>query len=231
MICGIVGYVQKQIHKQDCAHQSRDRTENEEFLKQATPDLRVDFVSGAVAHRLRFGGGRGQDLAKAMGLRAGKTPNIIDATAGLGRDAFLLASLGAQVTLIERSEKMHALLIDGMNRAAKEGGAFSEIISRMTLLKGDAKDLLPGLAGEAILIDPMHPPRKSSALVKRELRQVREIVGTDEDAADLVRVALAHASNRVVVKWPAKADPIEGVRACTHQIMGKSTRYDVFMAF
>jgi len=48
--------------------------------------LRVDFVTGAVAHRLRFGGGRGQDLAKAMGLRAGKTPKIVDATAGLGRD-------------------------------------------------------------------------------------------------------------------------------------------------
>lgn len=198
-------------------------------MKQSTSELRVDFVSGAVAHRLRFGGGRGQDLAKAMGLRAGKTPMIIDATAGLGRDAFLLASLGAQVTLIERSEKMHALLTDGMNRAAKEGGAYSEIIDRMTLLKGDAKDLLPDLDGEAILIDPMHPPRKSSALVKLELRQVREIVGTDEDAADLVRVALANATNRVVVKWPAKADPIEGIGACTHHIMGKSTRYDVFM--
>ena len=164
-----------------------------------------------------------------MGLRAGKTPMIVDATAGLGRDAFLLASLGAQVTLIERSEKMHALLAQGMQRAASEGGEFRQIIGRMTLLKGDAKDLLPDLAGEAILIDPMHPPRHNSALVKRELRQVREIVGTDDDAADLVRVALMHARNRVVLKWPAKADPIAGIRACSHQIQGKSTRYDVFM--
>lgn len=189
----------------------------------------MDFVSGAVAHRLRFGGGRGQDLAKAMGLRAGKTPRIVDATAGLGRDSFLLASLGAQVTLIERSEQMHALLAQGMERAAKEGGVFREIIDRMTLLKGDAKDLLPGLSGEAVLIDPMHPPRKTSALVKKELRQVREIVGNDDDAAELVRVALNHALKRVVLKWPAKADPIEGIRPCNHQILGKTTRYDVFM--
>lgn len=192
-------------------------------------ELRVDFVSGAVAHRLRFGGGRGQALAKAMGLRAGKTPTIVDATAGLGRDAFLLASLGAQVILIERSEKMHALLVQGMERAVKEGGEFREIIGRMTLLKGDAKDLLPKLSGEAILIDPMHPPRKNSALVKRELRQVREIVGSDDDAVDLVRVALKNARNRVVLKWPAKADPIEGIQGCSHQILGKSTRYDIFM--
>ncbi|MGJ8555493.1 MAG: class I SAM-dependent methyltransferase [Sulfitobacter geojensis] len=198
-------------------------------MKRAPTELRVDFVNGPVAHRLRFGGGRGQDLAKAMGLRGGKTPTIIDATAGLGRDAFLLASLGAEVTLIERSDKMHALLEQGMQRAAAESGQLREIIDRMTLLKGDAKDLLPDLSGESILIDPMHPPRKSSALVKQELRQVREIVGSDEDAADLVRVALANATKRVVLKWPAKADPIEGIRPCTHQILGKSTRYDVFM--
>ncbi len=198
-------------------------------MTKAAAELRVDFVSGAVAHRLRFGGGRGQSLAKAMGLRAGKTPMIVDATAGLGRDAFLLASLGAQVMMIERSAIMHALLVDGMARAVAEGGEFRDIIGRMTLMKGDAKDLLPDLAGEAVLIDPMHPPRKNSALVKRELRQVREIVGTDDDAADLVRVALDCARNRVVLKWPAKADPIDVGRNFSHQILGKSTRYDVFM--
>ena len=198
-------------------------------MKKVEAELKIDFVTGAVGHRLRFGGGRGQDLAKAMGLRAGKTPMIVDATAGLGRDSFLLASLGAQVILIERSEKMHALLVEGMNRAENEGGEFREIIGRMSLMKGDAKDLIPELSGEAILIDPMHPPRQKSALVKRELRQVREIVGTDDDAPDLVRIALAHAQNRVVLKWPAKADPIDGLKACTHQILGKTTRYDVFM--
>ena len=198
-------------------------------MKQSVGELRVDFVSGAVAHRLRFGGGRGQALAKAMGLSSGKTPSIIDATAGLGRDSFLLASLGAQVTLIERSEQMHFLLVQGMKLARQEGGDFAEIMDRMTLLNGDAKDLLPELSAEAILIDPMHPPRTKSALVKRELRQVREVVGTDEDAADLVSVALQHARHRVVLKWPAKAAPIEGIKACSHQILGKSTRYDVFM--
>lgn len=198
-------------------------------MKRVPAELRVDFVEGAVAHRLRFGGGRGQDLAKAMGLRDGKTPLIIDATAGLGRDSFLLASLGAQVIMIERSEKMHALLMEGMERAESEGGQFREIIGRMTLLKGDAKDLIPELVGEAILVDPMHPERKNSALVKQDLRQVREIVGTDDDAVDLVRVAIKHAQKRAVLKWPAKADPIEGLQVCTHQIRGKTTRYDVFM--
>jgi 16S rRNA (guanine1516-N2)-methyltransferase len=198
-------------------------------LKRDAAELRVDFVEGSVAHRLRFGGGRGQDLAKAMGLRAGKTPLIIDATAGLGRDSFLLASLGAQVIMIERSEKMHKLLAQGMKRAEREGGQFREIIGRMTLLKGDAKNLIPELSSEVILIDPMHPVRKNSAMVRQDLRQVRELVGTDDDAGDLVRLAISYARKRVVLKWPAKADPIEGVQKCTHQIRGKTTRYDVFM--
>jgi len=115
------------------------------------------------------------------------------------------------------------------NAPHEKGGQFEEIIGRMTLLKGDALDLIPELSGEAILIDPMHPERKKSALVKKDLRQVREIVGTDDDAPELVRLAIKHARKRVVLKWPVKADPIEGVQKCTHQIIGKTTRYDVFM--
>jgi len=98
--------------------------------------LTIDFTSGAIAHRLRYGGGRGQALPRAVGMKGGKTPNVVDATAGLGRDAFLLASLGAQVTLIERSPQMHALLADALARAADSD--VGDIIARMTLLHGDA---------------------------------------------------------------------------------------------
>lgn len=192
-------------------------------------ELRVDFVTGAVAHRLRHGGGRGQDVLRAVGLRGAEPLHIVDATAGLGRDSILFAAHGAQVTMIERSPVMQDLLAAGMAEAAAATPELAEIIGRMTLLRGDAKDLLPGLAPDVIFIDPMHPPRKSSALVKRELRQVREIVGEDDDKADLMQVALASAKKRVVLKWPMKADPIPGIRRFSHQILGKSTRYDVFM--
>jgi len=194
------------------------------------PDTLVcDFVGGAVRHRFRFGGGRGQALPKAVGMKGGKTPMVVDATAGLGRDAFLLASLGAAVTLIERSPEMHALLADGMARAHDAGGDVAQVIDRMTLLHGDARDLLPTLSPEVVLVDPMHPPRKKSALVKNELRLIREIVGTDEDCVDLMKVALATASQRVVLKWPLRADPMAGIRLPSHRIAGKTTRYDVFM--
>ncbi len=194
-----------------------------------TDTLICDFVSGAVGHRFRFGGGRGQALPKAVGMKGGKNPCIVDATAGLGRDSFLLASLGADVIMIERSEHMHKLLQEGMVRALDAGGDVAEVIARMTLLFGDSKELLPKLSPEVILIDPMHPPRTTSSLVKKEMRLTREIVGLDEDSADLAKVALDCASKRVVLKWPRRADPMQGIRAPSHQIVGKSTRYDVFM--
>ncbi len=195
---------------------------------QNSPDpLTIDFTTGAVAHRRQFGGGRGQALPRAIGMKAGKTPDVVDATAGLGRDAFLLASLGATVTLIERSAKMHALLDAALKRAADSD--IAEIISRMTLLYGDAKILLPDLAPDVVLVDPMHPPRSKSALVKKEMRLIREIVGVDSDSAALMQVALGCARNRVVLKWPQKAETMAGLPKASHQISGKSTRYDVFM--
>lgn len=196
---------------------------------QKTEGLTCDFTSGAVRHRFLFGGGRGQALPKAVGLKGGKNPLIVDATAGLGGDAFLLASLGAKVILIERSPEMHKLLEDGLARAQAAGGDVADVVSRMTLMFGDAKDLLPTLSPEVVLVDPMHPPRKKSALVKSEMRQIRDIVGTDDDAEALMKVALATATNRVVLKWPRRAEPMQGIPAPSHQITGKSTRYDVFM--
>lgn len=192
-------------------------------------DLIVDFVGGAVGHRFRSGEGRGQALARALGLARGVVPEIVDATAGLGRDAFLLASLGAKVTLIERSAQIYDLLVDGLARATAEGGRYAETVARMKLMHGDSCELLPQLKPQVVLVDPMHPPRGNTALVKKEMRQIREIVGTDPDAEKLMHIALEYAQNRVVLKWPLRAEPMAGIRKPSHQILGKSTRYDVFV--
>jgi 16S rRNA (guanine1516-N2)-methyltransferase len=40
---------------------------------------------------------------------------------------------------------------------------------------------------------------------------------------------LASATKRVVLKWPMRAEAMPGLRPPSHQIAGKSTRYDVFM--
>ena len=191
--------------------------------------LKCSFIEGPILHRLKYGKGRGQNLAKAVGMKSNKNRNIIDATAGLGYDSFILASLGAKVTLIERSQKMHELLQNGINEGISFGGEIEKIINRMELLFGDSKDILPKLKPEVIMIDTMYKERKKTALVKNKMRLVREIVGPDTDYIELLEVALNCAENRVVLKQPRYAEPIKDIKKCSHQIIGKTIRYDIFM--
>ncbi len=191
--------------------------------------LTIDFVGGAVGYRLRAGEGTRQPLARACGLTAAQLPMIVDATAGLGRDAFFLASLGASITLIERSPQVHQALARAMAAARDQGGELAGIIDRMTLVMGDSREVLPDLAPDVVLVDPMHPERRKTALVKKQMRDLRDVVGADTDAHALMEVALASARWRVVLKWPLRADPIAGLRRPSHQIVGKTTRYDVFV--
>ena len=188
-----------------------------------------DFVDGAVGYRFRAGSSRKHALARATGFGKGHIPTIVDATAGLGRDAFLLACSGAQVTLLERSPQVHDLLRNALARAAAESPELAGVVARMTLVLGDARDLLPGLRADAVIVDPMHPPRTNTAIVKQEMRLLRELVGTDPDALELMRAALAADCKRVVLKWPLRAQPLEGLRKPSHSITGKTVRYDVFM--
>ena len=191
--------------------------------------LKCSFIEGPILHRLKYGRGRGQNLAKAVGMKFNKNRNIIDATAGLGYDSFILASIGAKVTLIERSQKMYELLQNGIDEGMSFGGEIEKIINRMELLFGDSKDILPKLTPEVIMIDTMYKDRKKTALVKNNMRLVREIVGPDSDYIELLKVALNCAKNRVVLKQPRYAEPIKEIRKCSHQILGKTIRYDIFM--
>lgn len=200
-----------------------------ELGPQAPGPVRVDFVEGAVAHRRLFGGGAGQMIAKAVGIQPGVRPVVLDATAGLGRDAFVLASLGCVVTLIERQPIIAALLEDGLERARGDFDV-APIATQMTLCTGNAIELMGNWEGEApqvIYLDPMFPHRDKSALVKKEMRLFRPLVGDDMDAPALLQAALALATHRVVVKRPRKAPIVEGSKP-TYALEGKSSRYDIY---
>lgn len=191
--------------------------------------VRVDFVEGAAAHRRLYGGGSGQKIAKAVGVQAGIRPRVLDATAGLGRDAFVLATLGCDVQLIERQPVIAALLEDGLARAA-QSAEVADIIARMRLFTGNAIELMRQRADvppQVIYLDPMFPHRDKSALVKKEMRLFRPLVGDDLDAPALLQAALALASHRVVVKRPRKAPIIDGAKP-SYSLEGKSSRYDIY---
>lgn len=200
-----------------------------ELAAGAPGPVRVDFVSGAAAHRRRFGGGAGQMLARAVGLKPGIRPSVLDATAGLGRDAFVLAGLGCTLTLIERQPLVAALLEDGLARAAGDPET-APIVARLTLVAADAIAAMREWTGEApqvVYLDPMFPEREKSARVKKEMRIFHEVIGGDEDTAELLAAALALASHRVVVKRPRRAPAIDGPPP-SHALEGESSRFDVY---
>jgi 16S rRNA (guanine1516-N2)-methyltransferase len=188
----------------------------------------IDFTAGKYDHRRQFGGGRGQPLAKAIGLKQGQTPTVIDTTAGFARDSFVLASLGCQVMMIEQNPIMAVLIEDAIARALDHPDN-NDIVKRLSLIAANSVDYLSqhSIDAEVIYLDPMYPSRDKSALVKKEMQLLHQLVGIDENGAALLDIARQKAKKRVVVKRPKGADFLGGMPTSS-QVSSKNTRYDIY---
>jgi 16S rRNA (guanine1516-N2)-methyltransferase len=200
-----------------------ERLELREANSQTGP-VYVDFET--LAKRSR----QSKDLiAKAVGVKGSYRPTVIDATAGLGQDAFTLASYGCKVLMLERSPVIAALLEDGLERAKG-----LETVSRLSLRVGDAKRLLLGLEKPApmkpdvIYLDPMYPDLGKSAAKRKEMRLFRDLVGDDTDIDELFEIAAKAASKRVVIKRPLKAPKFAKPNT---SFAGRTVRFDIYVDF
>lgn len=187
----------------------------------------VDFASGAAQYRRTKGGG--ELIAKAVNHTA--HPTVWDATAGLGRDSFVLASLGLSVTAFEQHPAVACLLADGLERALQEP-EIQDIARRMTFHYGNAVELMRELAAQSrpdiVYLDPMYPERQKSAAVKKEMAYFHSVVGAAQEEAELLAAARAVAKKRVVVKRPRLGEYLNGEKPA-YQYTGKSTRFDVYL--
>lgn len=195
--------------------------------EQATP-VCVDFLGGRQGYRLAANRTRHERLIKALGRPKSASPRIADLTAGLGRDAALMAAAGFQVTLAERQPLLHALLADGLARATN-----AQLAARLTLLEpGEATHWRtpPGSALHAVYLDPMFPARNKSAAVKQDLRWLQALCRYPD--ANEERALLTHARalpcEKIIVKRPRHAPPLAG-EPPHHQYEGKTVRFDVYL--
>lgn len=214
-------------------HRSKGRLELFSPAEPNTKAIFADFVEGKSRHRRLFGGGKGQDLAKALGLQKFPNATVIDATAGMGGDAFVMATLGCQVTLLERNPVVQLLLSDALARADECADTEVKGISdRMRLVQRSGVDYLTMLEPEdypqLIYLDPMFPERGKQAQVKKEMRFFHDVVGDDADGDQLLEIALQRAIERIVVKRPLRAETLNQ-RKPDFQIRGKTIRYDVYL--
>lgn len=197
----------------------------------AQSPLCVDFLVGSAYYRFVNDRTIRQPLAKAVGIKQGYRPTVLDTTAGFGEDSFVLAALGCTVTMLERSPLIWALLSDGIRRSRSHheiGRIFEENVE---LLRADSQRYLSEgpKPFDTIYVDPMYPHRKKSSLNKQKMRWLRTLVGDDVDSSGLLHAALSHADKRVVVKRPAGAEVLAGLEP-SYTVTAKSCRYDIYLA-
>ena len=203
-----------------------DGLEVRDATMKAGKGVRVDFLHLGWRGRGGVNLSRRQPLARAIGR---DTQRVIDATAGVGQDAALLAAMGFEVLAIERHAALAAMLEEALHRAEDHPATAKLLGSRLRIVHADAREFLQrgDVEAECVYLDPMFPPkRRASALAKKEIRLVRALVGDDEDAAELLAIARRHV-RRIVVKRPDRAPPLEANPVAS--IPGKLVRYDVYV--
>ncbi len=196
----------------------------------APKGARVDFIEGSMGYRRQHPGR--EWLLRAMG-RLPSEPNLIDATAGWGRDSALLAQAGFQVQMVEKHPVLVALLSDGLARATAQQPDFAR---NLQLIYRDSRDLFAERLTQPhpnhrpiIYLDPMFPPQRKTALVKKEMQLLHALLGTEprenEDQSLEMARKIAH---RVVVKRPKSALPLAD--APPHfSIHAPTLRFDVYV--
>lgn len=206
-----------------------DRWQLRGNFKGAPGVVSIDFCDDKTLWRFKNPGSGKQPLASAVGIKKSLRPTVLDCTAGLGKDAFLLATLGSQVYLTERHPVVHLMLEDGLHRAQQHPILASIFKQNMKLTGYTLDDAHAKLheAPDVIYLDPMYPKpeHKKTAQVKKEMQLLRYLVGSDDDADQWLEKARSW-SKKVVVKRPNWADPL--AIDIHSSVKGKNHRYDIY---
>lgn len=206
--------------------------------------LQINFLQGAHADRAARASIKNEAIARAVGLGARRTKQegtgplrVLDATAGLGRDALVLASLGCQVSLLERQPVVAALLKDAITRLHSAHLPLADRLSFAAVGSLSEPKTLSLLAEQnefdVVYLDPMYPKgenkRDQKSAVKKDMQMFHALVGSDEDAELLFEPALQLAKRRVVVKRPQYADSLAN-RQPDQQVISNKQRFDIYLS-
>lgn len=153
-------------------------------------------------------------------------PTAVDATAGLGEDAFLLAAAGFQVQLYERNPVIALLLYDALGRGLKNP-QLAPVIGRMQLKMEDSLTALPQLTAppDVVILDPMFPDRQKSGLIKKKFQLLQQLEQPCFEEEALLDAAVSCNPKRIVIKRPAKGPFLAGKKP-SYSLKGNSIRYD-----
>ncbi|MBL0319511.1 MAG: class I SAM-dependent methyltransferase [Alphaproteobacteria bacterium] len=189
------------------------------------------FTEASLAYRSHKTSIHQEPLAEAIGLKHGTPLTVVDTTAGWGRDAFILASLGAKMIVLEQSPVLWFMLMYNIH-IYKQQSDLDDIL--MECFWNKSQDWLSSLSHddkpEVVYLDPMFPEKKKTSLAKKEMQILQLLLGKgDEDeSAQLLQASLKVAAKRVVVKRPSRASFLGDVTPSFSKA-GKSARFDVYV--
>lgn len=171
-------------------------------------------------------------LQHEMLVRAAKSDKpgrkAIDATAGMGEDAFLLAAQGYEVTLFEQNPVIAVLLKDALRRAKKHP-VLKDIASRMNLVQDNSVEGMSKLLDpvDVIYLDSMFPARQKSSLINKKLQLIQKLEPPCSEETDLFDAAISASPSKIIVKRPLKSEFLAG-RKPSYTLNGKAIRYDCY---
>jgi 16S rRNA (guanine1516-N2)-methyltransferase len=191
------------------------------------PALTVDFSRPALASRRRKVSIRAELLIKA--INQGPGARVLDMTAGLGTDAFILAAYGHQVVMLERSKTVYLLTQNGLDRAA-ENPSLKPIVERMLLYHWDSTIPFAAAKGfDAAIVDPMFEAKKKNALSKGEMQMLQSFIGKGAELTPFLSAASQLGIKRSIVKRPRSDRLVHHDPRPVYQLEGRRSRLDVFL--
>lgn len=170
------------------------------------------------------------ELIKACGLSNKNKINILDCTAGLCKDTFILANNNCNVVAIEKNKIVYSLLEDGFKRGFKLEN-IANILGKIQLFNDDSVNYLNAtkLKFDCIYLDPMFDESKKTRLVKKEMQFFHNLIDKINDNELLFDLSIKKTCGRVVVKRPLHSDFIVNRIMPSFQVKGKTIRYDVYL--
>lgn len=214
--------------------------------------LLVDGLSVApewdkLQRRVVSAGRKSELLLQAAKITADN--QVIDATAGFGHDSLILASTGAQVTMLEQQPIMALLLLVEQQRMSLQPN-WQKLMSRLHIINIDALEFfdnfkshsksIDGSSIDVIYLDPMFPEdsyqdRKTGkgAKVNKQMQALHQLAipPTVEQEQQLLQSAKAviknneQQSGRVIVKRPVQA-PVFANQAADESWQNAALRFD-----
>ncbi len=197
-------------------------------MPDSKANLSIDFDLNRRDYHRKIGGK--DPFLKAIGKKiAGK--KVLDLTAGLGRDAVFLAQQGFDVIALERNSEIYSYLDQAKKNCMRTD------LQKLNFIFFDALDFLRKENLSDICcayydpifadVDKKTKNEHRKAKSRKEIVELKEIVGADYDTAEVLQALLKSGIPRIVVKRALRANILAEIKP-RQSILGKSVRFDLY---